>query len=82
MNERAVMTRSYRHLTFEERFQVKTPKKSGHSMGSIAQHPTGNGGLITWGTDGLRRQTFGADIEKFLTAVLDQGRRILAVQFL
>ena len=34
------MTRSYRHLTFEERCQVKNPKKSGLSKGSIAQHPT------------------------------------------
>ena len=41
------MTRSYRHLTFEDRCQVKIPKKSGLSKGSIAQHPTGNGGLIT-----------------------------------
>ena len=37
------MTRSYRHLTFEERCQVKIPKKGGLSMGSTAQHPTGNG---------------------------------------
>ena len=34
------MTRNYRHLTFEERCQVKTPKKSGLSKGSIAKHPT------------------------------------------
>ena len=33
------MTRSYRHLTFEERCQVKNPKKSGLSKGSIAQIP-------------------------------------------
>ena len=39
-NARAVMTKSYRHLTFEERCQVKNPKKSGLSKGSIAQHPT------------------------------------------
>ena len=38
------MTRSYRHLTFEERCQVKIPKKGGLSKGSTAQHPTGNGG--------------------------------------
>ena len=37
------MTRSYRHLTFEERCQVKTSRKSGLSKGSIAQHPTGTG---------------------------------------
>ena len=40
MKERAVMTRSYRHLTFEERCQVKILKKSGLSKGSIAQHST------------------------------------------
>ena len=34
------MTRSYHHLTFEERCQVKIPKKSGLSKGSIAQHLT------------------------------------------
>ena len=34
------MTRSYRHLTFEERCQVKIPKMSGLSKGSIAQHPS------------------------------------------
>ena len=33
------MPGSYRHLTFEERCQVKIPKRSGLSMGSIAQHP-------------------------------------------
>ena len=32
------MTRSYRHLTFEERCQIKIQKKSGLSKGSIAQH--------------------------------------------
>ena len=36
------MPRSYRHLTFEERCQVKNPKKSGLSKGSIALQ-TGNG---------------------------------------
>ena len=34
------MPRIYRHFTFEERCQVKIPKKSGLSKGSIAQHPT------------------------------------------
>ena len=34
------MTRRYRHLTFEERCQIKTSKKSGPSNRSIAQHPT------------------------------------------
>ena len=33
------MLRRYRHLTFEERFQVEIPMKSGLSRGSIAQHP-------------------------------------------
>ena len=34
------MSRSYRHLTFEELRQVKIPTKSGLSKGSIAQYPT------------------------------------------
>ena len=34
------MTRSYHHLTFEERCKVKIPKKSGLSKGWIAQHLT------------------------------------------
>ena len=32
------MTRIYRHLTFEERCQIKIQKKSGLSKDSIAQH--------------------------------------------
>ena len=36
--------------------------------------------LRRWAADGLRRQPFRADIQEFLAAVLDQGRRVLAVQ--